>query len=612
MPQPEVCSQGVRIDFGGEFDRITTELAPQIDAIQSEWDTDRVTALRNDGSGLINGPLAEAMMRVTPCDPQLPQVSLAVNYLEGSSCHTHTRDGIGARAEYYIRQLGLSPNTFYVSGVNDGMTNGYPEMSASLRSRDIIALDTQNTVEGAAGDGVVAIPACDKGFPGMMMAAVLLNRPFVVVPGGSAPTGRDPKTGGMLGILDVFHAEAQAAQGQITEERKHEICGASINPGNCNGVFTADTMASLNEVIGLGVVGSGNNIANTVETDQIMLDSIESLMFAMERGLLPRDIVTKDSLDNAMVLLATIGGSTNAVLHMLALAQVAEVSYGYDDMQKVFEKTPFRLKMQPNAPDGFWQEYVEAGGVKGTIRQLLDEGRLHPDTVTMNSGKTLAEAYAGVDAIPRYDPDGPNHFFMPEKAPILEKAHVAILRGNLAQDGCVMRVNDPERLRFEGEAVVFEDEPSALVALAASDAFVKFDGKVVVVRNLGPKAAGMPELLKVDKALQNLRDDQGTQARTLLVSDARQSGGAGHPNVTHVSPEAHEGGTIGLVKDGDRIVVDANELSISLEVPDVELVQRRALRVQPEPRVRVGAAALWASGARGAHEGGTILAPKFG
>ncbi len=611
MTKPGVCSEGSPIDFGAEFSRITGEMAPQISAIQQDWGADRVAALRSDGSGLINGPLAEAMMRVTPCDPELAQVNLAVNYIEGSSCHTHTRDGIGARAEYYIRELGLSPNTFYVSGVNDGMTNGYPEMSASLRSRDIIALDTQNSVEGAAGDGVVAIPACDKGFPGMMMAAVILNRPFVVVPGGSAPTGRDPVTDEMLGILNVFHAEAQATQGLITEERKHEICGASINPGNCNGVFTADTMASLNEVIGLGVVGSGNNIANTTETDRIMLDSIESLMFAMETGLLPRDIVTKDSLDNAMVLLSTIGGSTNAVLHMLALARVAEVDYGYDDMQKVFDRTPFRLKMQPNAPDGFWQEYVEAGGVKGTIRQLLDEGRLNPDTITMNSGKTIGDAYANVEAIPHYRTDGVNHFFMPEDAPILEKAHITILNGNLAENGCVMKVNDPERLRFDGRAVVFEDEPSALAALSRPDAFEVFDGKVVVVRNLGPKAAGMPELLKVDKALQNLQNGEGAQARTLLVSDARQSGGAGHPNVTHVSPEAYEGGAIGLVKNGDRIVVDASERSISLDVTETELQQRRALMIRPEPQARVGAAALWASSARGAHEGGTILAPSF-
>lgn len=607
----EVCSEGKVLDFQAEYTRITSEVAPDLAAVGSDWTEERVAQLRGLGSGLIDGPLAEAMMRVTPCDPKRPQVGLAVNYLQGSSCHTHTRDGLGARAEHYIRELGLSPNTFYVSGVNDGMTNGYPEMSASLRSRDFIALETQNTAEGAAVDGMVAIPACDKGFPGLMMAAVILNRPFVIVPGGSAPTGRDPQTGEMLGILNVFTADAQKAQGQISSERRQEICGASINPGNCNGVFTADTMASINEVVGLGVVGSGNNIANTTETDRVMVESIEALMYAMERGLLPRDIVTKKSLDNAVTLLATIGGSTNAVLHLLALAVVAEVPYDYDDMQKIFDATPFRLKMQPNAPDGFWQEYVDAGGVKGTISQLLQESRLDPDTVTMNQGMTLGEVYKDVEPIPHYDPKGINYFFMPEDNPILEKAHITILRGNLAENGCVMKVNDPERLTFDGEAIVFEDEPQALLALSRPDAFSIFDGKVVVVRNLGPKARGMPELLKVDKALQNLRNGS-TFARTLLVSDARQSGGAGHPNVTHVSPEAYEGGVIGLVKNGDRIVVDANERSINLLVSEDELTRRRGLKIeQPRPTALVGAAALFAAHARGAHEGGTILAPAL-
>lgn len=479
------------------------------------------------------------------------------------------------------------------------MTNGYPEMSASLRSRDLIAAETQNTAEGAGVDGVLAIPACDKGFPGLMMAAVLLNRPFVIVPGGSAPTGIDPLTNERLGILNVFHAEAQANQGLITEERRVELCGASINPGNCNGVFTADTMASINEVMGLGVVGSGNNIANTVETDQVTLESIEALMYAMETQLLPKDIVTKASLDNAVTLLATIGGSTNAVLHLLALAKVAEVPYDYGDMQKIFDRTPFRLKMQPNAPDGFWQEYVEAGGVKGTIRQLLDEGRLDPDALTVNNGKPLGEAYADVEPVPPYDPTGVNHFFMSESAPILERAHIQVLHGNLAENGCIMKVNDPEKMHFSGQAIVFEDEASALAALSQPGAHGVFDTKVVVVRNMGPKAQGMPELLKVDKALQNLRNEKGELASTLLVSDARQSGGAGHPNVTHVSPEAYEGGPIGLVKDGDVIVVDGVAGTIHLEVDERTLAKRFGLRVQPAPAARVGIAALFAAHARG-------------
>ncbi|HEY4964111.1 MAG TPA: dihydroxy-acid dehydratase [Candidatus Saccharimonadales bacterium] len=607
-----VCSEGEPIDFDTDFIRITDEVAEDLDLVRSQWTQVSIDSLRRPGSGMLDGPLAEAMMQVTPCNPQLPQVGLAVNYIEGSSCHTHTRDGIGQRAGFYLGALGLSPNTFYVSGVNDGVTNGYPEMSASLRSRDAIAFEVENTAYGAGVEGVVAIPACDKGFPGMMMAAVILNRPFVVVPGGSAPTGRDPQDkDNRLGILDVFTAKAQEQLGQISGARLQEICGAAINPGNCNGVFTADTMASINEVIGLGVVGSGNNIANTAETDRVMIDSIDALMHAMQNQLLPRDIVTKESLDNAVTVLATIGGSTNAVLHLLALAKVAEVPYGYKEMDVIFNRTPFRLKMQPNAPDGYWQEYVDLGGVKGTIRQLLDEDRLDPDTRTMNKGKTLGEAYSDVDPIEPYNPKGQNHFFFPEDNPILERAHITILHGNLAENGCVMKVNDPEKLNFDGKAVVFESEPDALVAIAAKDAFSVFDGKAVIVRNLGPKAAGMPELLKIDKALQNLRNANAgdEQARTLLISDARQSGGAGHPNVTHVSPEAYVGGTIALVRDGDRIVVNALEQTINLDVTEEVLAQRRSLWIRPKPVSRVGAAAMFAAYALGAEEGGTILAP---
>jgi dihydroxy-acid dehydratase len=552
-------------------------VSPALETLKVAWPQDRIANLRVRSATMNNGPLAKAMMAQTPVNPELPIVGLGVNFIEGSSCHTHTRDGIGLRVARNLRALGLSADTYYLTGVNDGITNGYPTMGYSNSSKDIMAADIFNRTRSLAADGSYLIPACDKGFPGALMGALMSGVPTVLLPAGSSKTGRHPVTGADLGILDVFAAEARCAQGQITPEARDAIVANAIQLGNCNGMFTADTMASITEMVGLGVQGCANNLAQTQETDAIAVASAGALLSAMEAGRLPRDIVTKESLDNAITLLATLGGSTNAILHLLAIAQVAKVNYSYADMEPILRHTPFRLEMQPNTPTGYWQDLVAIGGVRRVIGHLVREGRMHESAMTI-TGQTIGELYADeppIEPFSRKPKSGTQKLFAVDPSDaMLPFAHIQIVVGSLAEEGAVAKVNNPEKLHFSGEALVFEDEATAIEALGHPDAATRFAGKTVVVRGLGPKS-GMPELLKVDKSLQNLIDADGVPVPTMLVSDARQSGGAGHPNVTHVAPEAKAGGNIGLIKDGDVITIDVEAGTANIDVSIDELARRR-------------------------------------
>jgi dihydroxy-acid dehydratase len=317
MSESGVCA----LENLGDSPLILQGVEGQLQELQAKWTPERIAALRNHSAELTGDTLGQAKMLNTPTDPNNPIVSLGINYLSGSSCFNHTKDGIGARVESYFRRLGVSPNTYMMPGVDDGITNGHEEMAYSLPSRDILAMLILNTALAMRPDATFKIPSCDKGFPGSMMGVLLVNRPGMVLPAGSAKTGMDPETGRPLGILDPFWADAMYHQSppKISKEEYDRVIRNSITDGNCNGMYTADTMAAMNETMGLGVEGSGNNIAQTVETDLVALKSIDATLLAIENNILPRSIVTKESLDNCVTVLATLGGSTNAILHLLAI-----------------------------------------------------------------------------------------------------------------------------------------------------------------------------------------------------------------------------------------------------------------------------------------------------
>jgi dihydroxy-acid dehydratase len=517
--------------------------------------------------------VANAHSTITPCNAGLQRLADAA--VEG------------------IEAAGGKAQVFGTPTISDGMAMGTLGMRYSLVSREVIADCIETSVGGQWMDGVLAVGGCDKNMPGAMMGILRANVPAIFVYGGTILPGR--WAGRDLNIVSVFEAVGELAAGRISARELGEIERHAIpGTGSCGGMYTANTMSAAFEALGMSLPSSSTmanpheeKVASARESGRVLLDAVRA-----DRK--PRDVVTREAIENAVAVVMAIGGSTNAVLHLLAIAHAAEVPWTIDDFERVRRRVPVLCDLKPS---GRWLavDLHRAGGVPQVMRLLLDGGLLHGECMTV-TGRTIADT---LDAIPR-EPRPDQDVIRPLSRPLYPQGHLAILRGNLAPEGAVAKITGLRTPAMAGPARVFEDEQSALDAILARRIR---PGDVMVLRYLGPRGApGMPEMLAPTSALVG----QGLGESVGLVTDGRFSGGTWGMVVGHVAPEASEGGAIALVEEGDPIHIDARTLTLRLDVPDEVLARRRAAWRPPPPRATRGVLAKFARNASSASTGAVL------
>ncbi len=475
------------------------------------------------------------------------------------------------RAMAALKEAGAMPQVFGIPTVTDGIGMGTEGMKYSLVSREVIADAIETSVNGQCMDGVLVAGGCDKNMPAGVMAMARMNVPGIFVYAGTIKPGH--WKGQTLTIVSPFEAVGAFTAGKMAQEDYDGIeRNACPSVGACGGMYTANTMSSSFEALGISLLGSSQMASPDAEKADSAAESARVLVEAIKRDLKPRDIITRKSIENAIALVMATGGSTNAVLHYLAIASAAEVPWTIDDFERIRKRVPVLCNLKPSG------EYVavdfhRAGGVPQVLKMLLAHGLLHGDCVTI-TGRTMAEELAPIPAEPRADQD----VIRPWSNPMYAQGHLAILRGNLATEGCVAKITGLKRLSITGPARVFDSEPQVMDAIMAGK--IKA-GDVVVIRYEGPKGGpGMQEMLAPTSALIG----QGLGESVGLITDGRFSGGTWGMVVGHVAPEAYVGGTIALVEEGDSITIDANRLLIQLNVGDAELARRREAWRPPAPR----------------------------
>jgi dihydroxy-acid dehydratase len=493
-----------------------------------------------------------------------------------------------------IREAGANPQVFGTPTISDGMSMGTEGMKFSLISREVIADCIETAVNGQWMDGCVVIGGCDKNMPGGMIALARSNVPGIYVYGGTIKPGR--WKGKDLTIVSAFEAVGEFTAGRMSQEDfdgvERNACPSS---GSCGGMYTANTMSSSFEALGMSLMYSSTMANPDDEKVGSAAESARVLVEAVKRDLKPRDIITRKSIENAVSVIMATGGSTNAVLHFLAIAHAADVEWSIDDFERIRRKVPVICDLKPSG------RYVatdlhRAGGIPQVMKILLDAGLLHGDCMTI-TGRTIGEELADVPAVPRADQDVIRTI---DKA-LYSEGHLAILKGNISPEGCVAKISGLKNPVITGPARVFDDEYTAMDAILADK--IKA-GDVVVLRYLGPKGGpGMPEMLAPTSAIIG----KGLGESVGLITDGRFSGGTWGMVVGHVAPEAYEGGTIALIQEGDSITIDAHQLLIQLNVPDEEIARRRAEWKAPAPRYTRGVlakfAALTSSASKGAVTG---------
>jgi dihydroxy-acid dehydratase len=492
-----------------------------------------------------------------------------------------------------LREAGANPQVFGTPTISDGMSMGTEGMKYSLVSREVIADCIETCVGGQWMDGVLVIGGCDKNMPGGMMGMLRANVPSIFVYGGTILPGR--LDGRDLNIVSVFEAVGQHSAGQISDDDLLAIERNAI-PGNgsCGGMYTANTMSSAFEALGLSLPYSSTMANVEAEKRESARHSAAALLEAIRLDIKPRDIVTREALENAVAVIMATGGSTNAVLHFLAIAHAAGVAWTIDDFERVRRKVPVLCDLKPSG------RYLaidlhRAGGIPQVMKILLDGGLLHGDCMTV-TGKTIAETLADVPSQPPADQD----VIRPLDNPLYAQGHLAILRGNLAEEGAVAKITGLKNPQITGPARVFDDEQSALDAILAGR--IKA-GDVMVLRYLGPRGApGMPEMLAPTSALIGA----GLGESVGLITDGRFSGGTWGMVVGHVAPEAQAGGLIALVEEGDSITIDALSLNLQLHVDEEEIGRRRAAWNAPAPRYTRGVLAKFARNAASASRGAVL------
>jgi dihydroxy-acid dehydratase len=514
-------------------------------------------------------------MGLTEDEIDQPFVGVATCWNEAAPCNI-ALNRQAQSAKKGVSESGGTPREFTTITVTDGIAMGHQGMKSSLVSRDLIADSVELTVRGHCYDALIGLAGCDKSLPGMMMAMLRLNIPSVFMYGGSILPGKFQ--GRDVTVVDIFEAVGRHATGGMTDAELHELeCVACPSAGACGGQFTANTMAMVSEAIGLALPGSAGSPAPYEERDRFAVASGRAVMNLIEQNIRPRDIVTLKSLQNAAVIVGATGGSTNAGLHLPALAHEAGIRFTMDDVVEIMRRTPYIADLKPSGKYVAFDVHT-VGGVPIIIKALLDGGLLHGDCLTV-TGKTLAENHKDV-----VFPSGQDVIY-PVSRPISPTGGVVGLKGSLAPDGAIVKVTGLHNLRFEGTALCFDSEEEAF---AAVEARAYKPGDVIVIRYEGPKGGpGMREMLSTTSAIYG----QGMGEQVALITDGRFSGATRGFCIGHVGPEAAVGGPIGLLKDGDRIVIDADKGTVDLIVPDAELAARKA--AWTPRRTDYNAGAIW-------------------
>ncbi|NDG40607.1 MAG: dihydroxy-acid dehydratase [Betaproteobacteria bacterium] len=531
-------------------------------------------------------------MGYTEGDFVKPMIGVANGHSTITPCNSGLQKLADAAVEG-LKAAGANPQIFGTPTISDGMAMGTEGMKYSLVSREVISDCVETCVGGQWMDGVLVIGGCDKNMPGGMMGMLRANVPAIYVYGGTILPGK--YKGQDLNIVSVFEAVGQFSAGNMSEEDFCQIERRAIpGPGSCGGMYTANTMSSSFEALGMSLPYASTQANVEDEIVETTRHAAKVLVEAVKADLKPRDIVTKKAIENAVAVIMATGGSTNAVLHFLAIAHAAEVEWTIDDFERIRRKVPVLCDLKPSG------QYLaidlhHAGGIPQVMKILLKAGLLHGDCITI-TGKTVAENLADVPDVPRAD----QHVIRTIDKPMYEQGHLAILRGNLSPEGCVAKITGLKSPVMTGPARVFEDEQTALAAIMAKQIVA---GDVMVLRYLGPKGGpGMPEMLAPTGALIG----QGLGESVGLVTDGRFSGGTWGMVVGHVAPEAYAGGNIALVQEGDSITIDAHRLLLQLNVDDTELARRRKLWVQPAPRYTRGVLAKFAHNAASASFGAVL------
>ncbi|MEY3631745.1 MAG: hypothetical protein RL408_1299 [Bacteroidota bacterium] len=514
----------------------------------------------------VSNPAAKAMLYgigLTSEDMNKAQIGIASTGYEGNTCNMHL-NGLSVHVKKGIQENGMVGLIFHTIGVSDGMTNGNDGMSYSLPSRDIIADSIENVVGAQWYDGVIAVVGCDKNMPGAMMAMARLNRPGMLVYGGTIRSGS--YKGEKLDIVSAFEALGKKYAGTISDEDYEGVIRNSIpGAGACGGMYTANTMASSMEAMGLVLPNSSTYPATHEGKKEECLAIGAAMKVLLEKNICTRDIMTRKAFENAMTVVMALGGSTNAVLHYLAIAHAAGITFTLKDIQDISDRTPLIADLKPSGKY-YMEDVLAIGGMPAILKYLHSVGLLHGECLTV-TGKTMAENLAEA---PELNFDTQKIIF-PITQPLKPSGHLQILYGNLAPGGAVAKITGKEGERFEGIAKVCEREEEVIEYISKGE--IKA-GHVIVIRNEGPKGGpGMPEMLKPTSAVIGA----GLGNSVAMITDGRFSGGTHGFVVGHVTPEAQEGGPIGLVKDGDKITIDAVNNTLVLHVSDEELAERKKL-----------------------------------
>ncbi|MCO6480698.1 MAG: dihydroxy-acid dehydratase [Phaeodactylibacter sp.] len=536
-------------------------------------------------------PAAQAMLYgvgLSDEDMKKAQVGIVSTGWEGNTCNMHL-NGLANQVKQGVQDAGLIGLIFHTIGVSDGMSMGTSGMRYSLPSRDIIADSIETVASAQWYDAIVAVVGCDKNMPGAMMAMGRLNRPAILVYGGTISPGRyADKT---LDIVSAFEALGQKIAGQLEEKDFRGIIkNACPGPGACGGMYTANTMASAIEALGMSLPFNSSYPANKPEkvTDTMRVGA--AIRNLLERDIKPRDIMTREAFENALTLITVLGGSTNAVLHMVAIAKSAGVPLSIDDFQRIGDKTPFLADLKPSGRY-VMEDLYNVGGVPAVMKLLLEADYLHGDCLTV-TGKTVAENLAEVEGLKK----GQDviHSF---DNPIKTSGHIQILYGNLAERGAVAKITGKEGEVFTGTARVFDGEDAANAAIGNKEVEA---GDVVVIRYCGPRGApGMPEMLKPTSAIMG----EGLGKKVALITDGRFSGGTHGFVVGHITPEAQDGGLIALLHNGDQITIDAVNNTLTAHLSDAEIAERRKQWRPPAIKAENGLLLKYARTVSSASEG---------
>ena len=521
-------------------------------------------------------PAAQAMLHaigLTKEDFKKPLVGIASTGYEGNPCNMHLND-LAKKVKTGTQNKDIIGLIFNTIGVSDGISMGTPGMRFSLPSRDVIADSMETVVQAMSYDGMVTVVGCDKNMPGALMAMIRVNKPSILVYGGTIDSGCH--NGKKLDIVSAFEAWGSKVAGTMSENEFQNIVEkACPGAGACGGMYTANTMASAIEALGMSLPYNSSNPATGKEKQEESIQAGEAMRILLERDIKPSDIITKQSLENAIRLVTVLGGSTNAVLHFLAIARAAKVEFTLKDFQRISDETPFLADLKPSGKY-LMEDVHRVGGIPAVLKYLLNHGLLHGDCLTV-TGKTLAENLNGI-----YDLEDGQNVIKPIEKPIKKTGHLRMLYGNLAPQGSVAKITGKEGLKFTGKAKVFNGEFETNKGISRGD--VK-KGDVVVIRYEGPKGGpGMPEMLKPTAAIMGA----GLGKDVALITDGRFSGGTHGFVVGHITPEAQEGGAIALVKNGDTITIDAENNSIELEISDSELAERKLKWKAPKLKVSSG------------------------